>query len=123
MLLRLLSAHEETAAHYLKHLDCLAIISIGPAACNQLPLEMNLDFHHGFELRAGRSDVPVWTCRSTAVEVGLKMAMRKFRADNGNLQPCELQVVGNSNGYHGDTLGAMDAVAPSPFNGPEHMPW
>ena len=34
-----------------------------------------------------------------------------------------LQVVGITNGYHGDTLGVMDAVAPSPYVGPEQMPW
>ena len=34
-----------------------------------------------------------------------------------------LQVVGLTNGYHGDTLGVMDAVAPSPYVGPEQMPW
>ena len=34
-----------------------------------------------------------------------------------------LQVVGITNGYHGDTLGVMDAVAPSPYVGPQQMPW
>lgn len=34
-----------------------------------------------------------------------------------------LQVVGLTEGYHGDTLGAMDAVAPSPFNGRMQTPW
>ena len=63
------------------------------------------------------------TARSTAVEVGLKMALRKFRADNGDVAGTALEVVGLQNGYHGDTLGAMDAVAPSAFNGLEHMPW
>ena len=57
------------------------------------------------------------------MEVGLKMAMRKFRADHGDVPGTELQLVGLQNGYHGDTLGAMDAVAPSPFNGLAHMPW
>lgn len=33
------------------------------------------------------------------------------------------QVVGLSNAYHGDTLGAMDCVPPSPFNGPAQAPW
>ncbi|KAK9811108.1 hypothetical protein WJX73_003299 [Symbiochloris irregularis] len=60
---------------------------------------------------------------STAVEVGLKMAMRKFRAAKGDVEGSRLEVVGLQNGYHGDTLGAMDAVAPSAFNGLEHMPW
>jgi dethiobiotin synthetase/adenosylmethionine--8-amino-7-oxononanoate aminotransferase len=34
-----------------------------------------------------------------------------------------MQVVGLAEGYHGDTLGAMDAVAPSPYNGRQQMPW
>ncbi len=32
-------------------------------------------------------------------------------------------MVGLAEGYHGDTLGAMDAVAPSPYNGRQQMPW
>lgn len=34
-----------------------------------------------------------------------------------------MQVLGLTEGYHGDTLGAMDAVAPSPFNGRLQTPW
>lgn len=34
-----------------------------------------------------------------------------------------VQVLGLTEGYHGDTLGAMDAVAPSPFNGRRQTPW
>lgn len=34
-----------------------------------------------------------------------------------------LQVLGLTEGYHGDTLGAMEAVAPSPFNGRLQTPW
>lgn len=33
------------------------------------------------------------------------------------------QVLGLTQGYHGDTLGAMDAVAPSPYNGRLQTPW
>ncbi len=33
------------------------------------------------------------------------------------------QVLGLTEGYHGDTLGAMDAVSPSPFNGRMQTPW
>lgn len=70
-------------------------------------------------------------CRSTAVEVALKMAFRKFWRDHPDLdlhgskggRPLELKVVGIEGGYHGDTLGAMDAVAPSVYNGPEQFPW
>ena len=32
-------------------------------------------------------------------------------------------MLGLTEGYHGDTLGAMDAVAPSPFNGRLQTPW
>jgi dethiobiotin synthetase/adenosylmethionine--8-amino-7-oxononanoate aminotransferase len=91
---------------------------------------------------------------STAIEVALKMAFRKYIADHqlleeggsdansnsgdsssssggsassssgggGGSMP-ELAVVGLQEGYHGDTLGAMDAVAPSPFNGRLQTPW
>ncbi len=34
-----------------------------------------------------------------------------------------MQVVGLRDSYHGDTLGAMDAGAPSAFNGPRQTPW
>ena len=67
-------------------------------------------------------------CRSTAVEVALKMAFRKFWKDHPHINleekyPCEFKVLGIDGGYHGDTLGAMDAVAPSPYNGPSQFPW
>lgn len=32
-------------------------------------------------------------------------------------------MLGLTEGYHGDTLGAMDAVSPSPFNGRLQTPW
>ena len=59
------------------------------------------------------------------------MAFRKFWKDHpeidlhGSLEnpPVTLKVVGIDGGYHGDTLGAMDAVAPSPYNGPAQYPW
>ncbi|KAK9827392.1 hypothetical protein WJX81_006165 [Elliptochloris bilobata] len=67
---------------------------------------------------------------STAVEVALKMAFRKFLADHAEVAAAlsckdapELQVVGLQDSYHGDTLGAMDCGAPSPFNGPRQTPW
>ncbi len=34
-----------------------------------------------------------------------------------------MQIVGLRDSYHGDTLGAMDAGAPSAFNGPRQTPW
>jgi dethiobiotin synthetase/adenosylmethionine--8-amino-7-oxononanoate aminotransferase len=96
---------------------------------------------------------------STAVEVALKMAFRRYALDHGLVaavpsssssprnsnssskssnssssgtsQPDEaaaaappaLDVLALSNAYHGDTLGAMDCAAPSPFNGPLQTPW
>ncbi|KAK9864959.1 hypothetical protein WJX84_008815 [Apatococcus fuscideae] len=72
---------------------------------------------------------------STAIEVALKMAFRKFMADNQYFlsswqssvdkgsSPPQLGVLGLTNAYHGDTLGTMDAVAPSPYNGIKQTPW
>jgi dethiobiotin synthetase/adenosylmethionine--8-amino-7-oxononanoate aminotransferase len=68
---------------------------------------------------------------STAVEVALKMAFRKYLVDQGLIGASigkarvlpTLHVLGVDGAYHGDTLGAMDAVASSPFNGPLQMPW
>ena len=34
-----------------------------------------------------------------------------------------MQVLGLQNAYHGDTLGAMDCVAPSVYNGRLQAPW
>lgn len=39
------------------------------------------------------------------------------------MPPSLPQVVGLREAYHGDTLGAMEAVAPSPFNGRLQTPW
>lgn len=65
-------------------------------------------------------------CRSTAIEVALKMAMRKYVHDRPGViwdgGPA-LHVVGLTNGYHGDTLGAMDAAAQSPYNDFNQTPW
>ena len=80
---------------------------------------------------------------STAVEVALKMAFRKFIIDHSipfesfdhleqkensptrtrEAHTIELGVLGLNDAYHGDTLGAMDAVAPSIFNGAQQTPW
>lgn len=59
------------------------------------------------------------------MEVALKMAFRKFAADRRLDEPetAQLRVLGLDNAYHGDTLGAMNAVPASPFNGPRQMPW
>ncbi|EKX52140.1 hypothetical protein GUITHDRAFT_161318 [Guillardia theta CCMP2712] len=67
---------------------------------------------------------------STAVEVALKMAMRKFMRTHSLLEksPEELsklkvRIMGLKGSYHGDTLGAMNAQAPSVFTGFKQMPW
>ncbi|CAN0885931.1 Bifunctional dethiobiotin synthetase/7,8-diamino-pelargonic acid aminotransferase, mitochondrial [Linum grandiflorum] len=64
---------------------------------------------------------------STAIEIALKMAFRKFCFDNGMLSDVEssnitensfiLKVLALKGSYHGDTLGAMEAQAPSSYTG------
>ncbi|KAF1993376.1 bifunctional dethiobiotin synthetase/adenosylmethionine-8-amino-7-oxononanoate aminotransferase [Amniculicola lignicola CBS 123094] len=54
---------------------------------------------------------------STAVEVGLKMALRaacKRYGWEGSTEP--VGVIGLKGSYHGDTIGAMDASEPSVYN-------
>ncbi|KAL1558381.1 Bifunctional dethiobiotin synthetase/7,8-diamino-pelargonic acid aminotransferase, mitochondrial [Salvia divinorum] len=70
---------------------------------------------------------------STAVEIALKMAFRKFLSDhemlsdnvssdeNGNCM--DLKVLALRGSYHGDTLGAMEAQAPSSYTGFLQQPW
>ncbi|TYH36421.1 hypothetical protein ES332_D13G263800v1 [Gossypium tomentosum] len=70
---------------------------------------------------------------STAIEIALKMAFRKFSSDHGILpellknnptESCiELMVLALKGSYHGDTLGAMEAQAPSSFTGFLQQPW
>ncbi|CAL8463526.1 g3060 [Coccomyxa elongata] len=60
---------------------------------------------------------------SSAVEIALKMAFRTYMHSNPGAEQCSLEVVGLVDGYHGDTLGCMDAVAPSVYNGPRQTPW
>ena len=64
--------------------------------------------------------------RSTAVEVALKMAFKKFAQDHGIATAGPewrgLQVVALDGGYHGDTLGVMDCSPESVFNGGQ-TPW
>lgn len=80
---------------------------------------------------------------STAIEVAIKMAFRKYMMDHdillddyvkseGDIEKGggetsssipSLGVIGIQEAYHGDTLGAMDAVAPSVFNGRRQTPW
>ncbi|KAH9654035.1 Bifunctional dethiobiotin synthetase/7,8-diamino-pelargonic acid aminotransferase [Citrus sinensis] len=70
---------------------------------------------------------------STAIEIALKMAFRKFSFDHEVLvdflgkdttEKCiELKVLALKGSYHGDTLGAMEAQAPSPYTGFLQQPW
>ncbi|KAF9614442.1 hypothetical protein IFM89_018678 [Coptis chinensis] len=67
---------------------------------------------------------------STAIEIALKMAFRKFSFDHGILlnlhkakRPIELKVLALNGSYHGDTLGAMEAQAPSSYTGFLQQPW
>ncbi|PON97958.1 Aminotransferase class-III [Trema orientale] len=70
---------------------------------------------------------------STAIEIALKMAFRKFLYDHGRLsdfvndnsaERCtQLMVLALTGSYHGDTLGAMEAQAPSSYTGFLQQPW
>ncbi|KAL2977627.1 hypothetical protein AAZX31_13G078000 [Glycine max] len=70
---------------------------------------------------------------STAIEIALKMAFRKFSVDHGLIVHChedttnerstELMVLALQRSYHGDTLGAMEAQAPSSYTGFLQQPW
>ncbi|CAG8471135.1 13642_t:CDS:10 [Dentiscutata erythropus] len=56
---------------------------------------------------------------STAVEVALKMALhstwkRYFNDQDDDFQ--KIKILGLHGSYHGDTIGAMDACYPNPFN-------
>ncbi|XP_062078626.1 bifunctional dethiobiotin synthetase/7,8-diamino-pelargonic acid aminotransferase, mitochondrial [Humulus lupulus] len=70
---------------------------------------------------------------STAIEIAIKMAFRKFLYDHGGLsnsvndnsaESCtQLMVLALAGSYHGDTLGAMEAQAPSSYTGFLQQPW
>ena len=63
---------------------------------------------------------------STAVEIALKMAFRKSETNREAKQQTHLgnavkwEIVGIEDSYHGDTIGAMDAASPNPFNQRTH---
>jgi dethiobiotin synthetase/adenosylmethionine--8-amino-7-oxononanoate aminotransferase len=66
---------------------------------------------------------------STAMEVAIKMGMKKFTHDRGmdlggttNNNGMTLTVCAQEDCYHGDTLGVMDVAEPSIFNEGQH-PW
>ncbi|EXB94580.1 Adenosylmethionine-8-amino-7-oxononanoate aminotransferase [Morus notabilis] len=66
---------------------------------------------------------------STSIEIALKMAFRRFSFDHGILNDdsserrTELMVLALTGSYHGDTLGAMEAQAPSSYTGFLQQPW
>ncbi|XP_042440552.1 bifunctional dethiobiotin synthetase/7,8-diamino-pelargonic acid aminotransferase, mitochondrial-like [Zingiber officinale] len=70
---------------------------------------------------------------STAVEIALKMAFRKYMLDHcinadfhkiSSLEGCvDLKVLALTGSYHGDTLGAMEAQAPSSYTSFIQQPW
>lgn len=66
---------------------------------------------------------------STAIEIALKMAFRKFWCDHETIlsvsdqKPLEFRVLALKGSYHGDTLGAMEAQAPSSYTGFLQQPW
>lgn len=64
---------------------------------------------------------------STAIEIALKMAFRKYyieQTKKNTTEKCiELKVLALKGSYHGDTLGAMEAQAPSPYTGFLQQPW
>ncbi len=63
---------------------------------------------------------------STAMEVAIKMGMKKFSSDRGieleKDNEITLKVCAQKDCYHGDTLGVMDVAEPSIFNEGQH-PW
>ncbi|KAL0652617.1 hypothetical protein Bca4012_095308 [Brassica carinata] len=70
---------------------------------------------------------------SIAIEIALKMAFRKFCVDHETLlefsegrdekKHIVVKVLALRGSYHGDTLGAMEAQAPSPYTGFLQQPW
>jgi dethiobiotin synthetase/adenosylmethionine--8-amino-7-oxononanoate aminotransferase len=58
---------------------------------------------------------------STGVEVALKMGLRAARVRYGWAADEKLGILGLKGGYHGDTMGAMDASEPSTYN--EKVEW
>ncbi|KAK4759822.1 hypothetical protein SAY87_022953 [Trapa incisa] len=70
---------------------------------------------------------------STAIEIALKMAFRRFAVDHGILsdtlmgvkddKQTELIVLALQGSYHGDTLGAMEAQSPSAYTSFLQQPW
>lgn len=53
---------------------------------------------------------------STAVEVALKMGLRAARVRYGWNADGNIEILGLRDGYHGDTIGAMDCAEPCIYN-------
>jgi dethiobiotin synthetase/adenosylmethionine--8-amino-7-oxononanoate aminotransferase len=60
---------------------------------------------------------------STALEVALRMAFRKFMTDHKVAPDERMVTIGLNGGYHGDTLGVLNAQAPSPYASTYQHPW
>ncbi|KAI5069010.1 hypothetical protein GOP47_0015311 [Adiantum capillus-veneris] len=67
---------------------------------------------------------------STAVEIAIKMALRKYLRDHQlltkasqNRNTLNLKVLALRDSYHGDTLGAQEAQAPTAYTGFLQQPW
>uniref|UniRef100_J3MRJ3 7,8-diamino-pelargonic acid aminotransferase n=2 Tax=Oryza brachyantha TaxID=4533 RepID=J3MRJ3_ORYBR len=70
---------------------------------------------------------------STAIEIALKMAFRKYACDHSILvdskkditseRSIQFKVLALNGSYHGDTLGAMEAQAPSAYTSFLQQPW
>ena len=59
---------------------------------------------------------------STAIEVGIKMAMKRYAVTHDTAVTKNLVVLAQEDCYHGDTLGCMDVAVPSVYNEGQH-PW
>lgn len=53
---------------------------------------------------------------STGMEVAVKMALRTAAVHNGWSAEDQIDILGLTNSYHGDTIGTMDCSEPSVFN-------
>lgn len=111
-----------TASHTQPHVrhTCASIMQSPSAHPACMPVACMQPMHGSAPHR------PACVRRSTAVEVALKMAFKKFARDHGvataGAEWRGLQVLALDGGYHGDTLGVMDCSPESVFNGGQ-TPW
>ncbi|CAI0427846.1 unnamed protein product [Linum tenue] len=108
---------------------CASWWTQGPDTALQIELARELGYaagRFGWASRSYFSDNG-----STAIEIALKMAFRKFYNENdvlsgrsNTVERCfELKVLALNGSYHGDTLGAMEAQAPSSYTAFTQQPW